>query len=171
MTKVGARVAPGAGDSKLRSEGGPSGGGGSKKSDKTMERNLNYAPRKMAIVCKAMLIRQRRKGAGADSADAARRRSRRFLLHRAEIVSLLPPPLPFPSSSFFLSLSSTVPSVESRSLRLRCFLHTLRTVSPSPPVGLLSGSSHLRSSHSSPRSLDLSSRCIIAHLSHMVAVI
>lgn len=39
-------------------------GGGSKKSDKTMERNLNYAPRKMAIVCKAMLIRQRRKGGG-----------------------------------------------------------------------------------------------------------
>lgn len=65
VTKVGARVAHGAGDSKLRSEGGPSGGGGgSKKSDKTMERNLNYAPRKMAIVCKAMLIRQRRKGGG-----------------------------------------------------------------------------------------------------------
>lgn len=34
---------------------------GGKKSDKTMERNLNYAPRKMAIVCKAMLIRRGRK--------------------------------------------------------------------------------------------------------------
>lgn len=101
-------MAPGAGDSKLRSEGGPSGGGGSKKSDKTMERNLNYAPRKMAIVCKAMLIRQRRKGAGADSADAARRRSRRFLLHRAEIVSLLLPPPPPPSLSFLSFFSFAV---------------------------------------------------------------
>ena len=34
---------------------------GRKKSDKTMERNLNYAPRKMAIVCKAMLIQRSRK--------------------------------------------------------------------------------------------------------------
>lgn len=34
---------------------------GRKKSDKTMERNLNYAPRKMAIVCKAMLIQRNRK--------------------------------------------------------------------------------------------------------------
>ncbi|KAG7210071.1 hypothetical protein KM043_011645 [Ampulex compressa] len=39
---------------------------GRKKSDKTMERNLNYAPRKMAIVCKAMLIRRRRKRGAAD---------------------------------------------------------------------------------------------------------
>lgn len=45
--------------------------GGRKKSDKTMERNLNYAPRKMAIVCKAMLIQRSRKRGGADFADAA----------------------------------------------------------------------------------------------------
>lgn len=102
---------------------------GGKKSDKTIERNLNYAPRKMAIVCKAMLIRRGRKRAGADFADAARRDAVGFFA--TGIVS----------SIFFFFFFHCRP----RSLRwisfpdgCAAFLRTLRTASPSPPVGPLS---------------------------------
>lgn len=72
MTRVGPRVAPlFAGDNGAPTVRGGVGQEGRKKSDKTMERNLNYAPRKMAIVCKAMLIqRSRKRGGAADFADA-----------------------------------------------------------------------------------------------------
>lgn len=68
VTKVGVRGWPPKPERTRNSaEGGPLGGwveeGGGKKSDKTMERNLNYAPRKMAIVCKAMLIRREKERA------------------------------------------------------------------------------------------------------------
>lgn len=53
---------------------------GGKKSDKTMERNLNYAPRKMAIACKAMLIRRRRKTGGRRFRRRRQTRRRRFFL-------------------------------------------------------------------------------------------
>lgn len=72
VTRVGPRVAPLlAGDNGAPTVRGGVGQEGRKKSDKTMERNLNYAPRKMAIVCKAMLIqRSRKRGGAADFADA-----------------------------------------------------------------------------------------------------
>lgn len=53
---------------------------GGKKSDKTMERNLNYAPRKMAIACKAMLIRRRRKTGGRRLRRRRQTPRRRFFL-------------------------------------------------------------------------------------------
>lgn len=61
---------------------------GGKKSDKTIERNLNYAPRKMAIVCKAMLIGWGSKTAGADFADAARRKAVSFFFVTGIVSSL-----------------------------------------------------------------------------------
>lgn len=132
MTKVGARVAPGAGDSKLRSEGGPRRGRKEgKKSDKTMERNLNYAPRKMAIVCKAMLIRRGGKGGGR---RLRRRRQTQdpvgffFIASKLFLFFSYPPPS---LSTFFIILffffRRRPRSLRSRSLRLRRFLRTLRT--------------------------------------------
>ena len=87
---------------------------GGKKSDKTIERNLNYAPRKMAIVCKAMLIGWGRqdKTAGADFADAARRKAVSFFF-----VTRI-------SSLFFLLLSFVIPSLNLVPRRLyRFFMH------------------------------------------------
>ncbi|EZA59975.1 hypothetical protein X777_16178 [Ooceraea biroi] len=69
---------------------------GGKKSDKTMERNLNYAPRKMAIVCKAMLIRRRRKTGGRRLRRRRQTRRRRFFLSLPEFISFF---FFFPSSS------------------------------------------------------------------------
>lgn len=59
-------------------------------------------PAKWRSYAKRCLSGGGEEGAGADSADAARRRSHRLLLHRVEIISLLPLPL------FLSFFSSTV---------------------------------------------------------------
>lgn len=74
---------------------------GGKKSDKTIERNLNYAPRKMAIVCKAMLIRAGEKEGGRRLRRRRQTRGRRGLFFATGELFVLPfffflflPPLP-----------------------------------------------------------------------------
>lgn len=145
----GARVAPGARrlETPLQGWVGQEGG---KKSDKTIERNLNYAPRKMAIVCKAMLIRRGRKRADADFADAVR--------HEAASASSLPPEL----FVLFLFFPSSVvvrdPSIEFRSPAIASLFYA-----PCAPFRLLHLSAHFQDAHhplSSLRSPDLSPRCI-----------
>lgn len=82
------------------------GGGreGGKKSDKTIERNLNYAPRKMAIVCKAMLIRAGEKEGGRRLRRRRQTRGRRGLFFATGELFVLP-------LFFFFSFSSSSSSV------------------------------------------------------------
>lgn len=105
VTKVGRGWPP---EPATRNSGTPRvGQEGGKKSDKTMERNLNYAPRKMAIVCKAMLIRRRRKRGRAPTSQTLPDAEPSFLLLAAGIVSSSVPSF---FSLFLPSLSSTVPT-------------------------------------------------------------
>jgi len=97
---------------------------GGKKSDKTMERNLNYAPRKMAIVCKAMLILREGEGRGEGrwgGRRPRRRRRRPFAARRsffpATGIYLL---LFFFSSTFFLLPPPPPAPVPSPSPRVPC---------------------------------------------------
>lgn len=144
MTKVGRGWPP---EPATRNSGERVGQEGGKKSDKTMERNLNYAPRKMAIVCKAMLIRRRRKGAAGavDFADAEAIVRCFFFLFVAGTVSQ--PSLPLASHSFCLSSpplrrhrgpaamdDSPVPHAVAP-----LFTHLARRFASSPPVDRLLG--------------------------------
>lgn len=121
---------------------------GGKKSDKTIERNLNYAPRKMAIVCKAMLIRRERKRTdAADFADAVRHEAIGFFFTTGIVCPL------------FFSSSVVVcdPSIEFCSSAVVSLFYA-----PCPPFRLLHLSAHFQDAHppSSLRSSDLSPRCI-----------
>lgn len=161
VTKVGRGWPP---EPATRNSGTPRvGQEGGKKSDKTMERNLNYAPRKMAIVCKAMLIRRRRKRGRAPTSQTLPDAEPSFLLLAAGIVSSSVPSFFSPFSSFSVVHSP----YESHSLQSRRFLRTLRTVSPPPPVGLLSET--LVSFAFFPR--DLSLRVVLLHVPRTIAVI
>lgn len=102
---------------------------GGKKSDKTIERNLNYAPRKMAIVCKAMLIRAGEKEGGR---LRRRRQTRGFFFATGELFVL----------PFFSSSSSVVAVPPSLNLVPRAVAPLF--YAPCAPLRLLHLSAHFQ---------------------------